>query len=84
MRALIKNTRTKQIGGDAIGKVEADHCGSKQHTFCRHSSVFSDKKGSQRMMAFSVPKLITHLSHAMVRYTCNMGACCDNFSLVLT
>ena len=45
---------------------------------------FSDKTGSQRMMAFSVPELMTYMSYSMVRYKCNMGTCCGNFSLVLT
>ena len=63
---LVCNTKQKQVGGDTIGKIEGEYSGDKRDAFLCHSSIFSDKKGPQRMMAFSVPELMSYLNYAMV------------------
>ena len=66
VQKLVRNTKQKQICGDAIGKIEVEYSGDKRDAFLCHSSIFSDKKGPQRMMAFSVPELMSYLNYAMV------------------
>jgi hypothetical protein len=66
VRKLVRNTKMRQVGGNAIGKVEAEFSGNKKDAFLRHSSIFPDEKGPQRMMAFSVPELMSYLNYAMV------------------
>ena len=68
VRDLIRNTRKKKIGGDAIGKVEAEFCGTKSEGFLRHSSIFADIKCLQRMMCFAMPELLKYLLYQSVSY----------------
>ena len=63
---LVHNTRNRVYGTNAIAKVELHYTGSKSHAFLQQSTIFSDKKGSQRMMAFSSKELLSLLEYPKV------------------
>lgn len=71
---LVQNARNRAYGTNAIAKVEMQYSGSKSHAFLQQSTIFSDKKGSQRMMAFSSKELLSLLEYPKV------NECVVNFS----
>jgi hypothetical protein len=63
---LVHNNRNRAYGTNAIPKVELQYTGSKWHVFLQQSKLFSDKKGCQRMMAFSSKELLSLLEYPKV------------------
>jgi len=63
---LVDNTRRRDLGGDAIGRVEKQYGGNIDSAFLRHSSTFVDEKCMQRMMCFSLPALLSLLVYTQV------------------
>jgi len=56
----------RDLGGDAIGRVEKQYGSNIDSAFLRHSSTFVDEKCMQRMMCFSLPDLLGLLVYTQV------------------